>query len=148
MREKLIQFFLKRHLLANLIFVGILVGGIFAWMGLPKEELPDITFDTVRITTNYPGASTEDVEYYVTEPIEEAIRDVDGVYRVRSATSIGNCTVTAEIEKDHPDKEAVISEIRNEVLDVDRATERYCPVRKHSIQPISAGGGFKSRSCN
>ncbi|MGB2601315.1 MAG: efflux RND transporter permease subunit [Candidatus Omnitrophota bacterium] len=123
MRERLIQFFLKRHLLANLIFVGILVGGIFAWMGLPKEELPDITFDTVRITTNYPGASTEDVEYYVTEPMEEAIRDIDGVYRVYSATSIGNCTVTAEIEKDHPDKEAVISEIRNEVLDVDLPTD-------------------------
>ncbi|MFC1479923.1 efflux RND transporter permease subunit [Candidatus Omnitrophota bacterium] len=123
MRERLIQFFLKRHLLANLIFVGILVGGIFAWIGLPKEELPDITFDTVRVTTNYPGASTEDVEYYVTEPIEEAIRDIDGVYRVYSATSIGNCTVTAEIEKDHPDKEAVISEIRNEVLDVDLPTD-------------------------
>ncbi len=123
MREKIIQFFLKRHLLANLIFVGVLVGGMFAWMGLPKEELPDITFDTVRITTNYPGASTEDVEYYVTEPIEEAIRDIDGVYRVYSATSIGNCTVTAEIEKDHPDKEAVISEIRNEVLDVDLPTD-------------------------
>ncbi len=92
-------------------------------MGLPKEELPDITFDSVRITTNYPGASTEDVEYYVTEPIEEAIRDIDGVYRVYSATSIGNCTVTAEIEKDHPDKEAVISEIRSEVLDVDLPTD-------------------------
>ncbi|MFH1552074.1 MAG: efflux RND transporter permease subunit [Candidatus Omnitrophota bacterium] len=123
MRERLIRFFLKRHLLANLIFVGVLVGGMFAWKGLPKEELPDITFDTVSITTNYPGASTEDVEYYVTEPMEEAIRDIDGVYRVYSSTSIGNCTVTVEIEKDHPDKEAVISEIRNEVLDVDLPTD-------------------------
>ena len=99
MRERLIQFFLKRHLLANLIFVGVLMGGMFAWRGLPKEELPDITFDTVSVTTNYPGASAEDVEYYVTEPIEEVIRDIDGVRRVYSATGIGNCTVTAEIEK-------------------------------------------------
>ncbi|MFH1837173.1 MAG: efflux RND transporter permease subunit [Candidatus Omnitrophota bacterium] len=123
MREGLIRFFLKRHLLANLIFIGVLVGGVFAWMGLPKEELPDITFDTVSISTSYPGASTEDVEYYVTEPIEEAIRDIDGVYRVYSSTSIGNCNVTAEIEKDHPDKDAVVSEIRNEVLDVDLPTD-------------------------
>jgi len=119
MRERLIRFFLRRHLLANLIFIGVFAGGVFAWIGLPKEELPDITFDSVRISTNYPGASAEDVEYYVTEPIEEAIRDIDGVYRVFSATSIGNCTVTAEIEKSHPDKDAVVSEIRNEVLDVD-----------------------------
>ncbi|NQT32451.1 MAG: efflux RND transporter permease subunit, partial [Candidatus Omnitrophica bacterium] len=103
----------------NLIFIGVLVGGVFAWIGLPKEELPDITFDTVRISTGYAGASTEDVEYYVTEPIEEEIRGIDGVYRVYSTTNVGNCTVTAEIEKNHPDKEAVISEIRNEVLDVD-----------------------------
>lgn len=123
MREKLIQFFAKRHLLANLIFVGVLVGGVFSWIALPKEELPDITFDTVRISTSYPGASSEDVEYYVTEPMEEAVRGIDGVYRVYSATSVGTCTVTAEIEKDHPDKEAVISEIRNEVLDVDLPTD-------------------------
>ena len=90
MREGLIRFFLKRHLLANLIFVVVLVGGLFAWAALPKEELPDITFDTVSITTNYPGASSEDVEYYVTEPIEEVIGDIDGVHRVYSATSIGS----------------------------------------------------------
>ncbi len=119
MRERLIQFFLKRHLLSNLIFVCVLVGGIFAWINLPKEELPDITFDQVRISATYPGASSEDVEYYVTEPIEEAIRNTDGVYRIFSSTSIGNCTVTAEIEKDHPDIDAVITELRNEVLDVD-----------------------------
>ncbi len=123
MRERLIQFFLKRHLLTNLIFVGVFVGGIFAWVNLPKEELPDITFDTVKITAHYPGASSEDVEYYVTEPIEEVIRNIDGVYRIYSSTSIGNCSITAEIEKDHPDKEAVIAEIRNEVLDVDLPTD-------------------------
>ncbi|MBD3379819.1 MAG: hypothetical protein GF408_05085 [Candidatus Omnitrophica bacterium] len=95
MRERLIRFFLKRHLLANLIFVGVLAGGILAWRTLPKEELPDITFDTVRITTSYPGASAEDVEYYVTEPMEEAIREIDGVYRVYSATGVGSSIVTA-----------------------------------------------------
>ena len=119
MREKLIQFFLKRHLLTNLIFAAVFAGGIFAWNNLQKEELPDITFDTVRINAQYPGASSEDVEYYVTKPIEEQIRNIDGVYRIYSSTGIGNCSITAEIEKDHPDKEAVITEIRNEVLDVD-----------------------------
>lgn len=119
MRENLIRFFLKRHLLANLIFIGVLAGGVLAWMALPKEELPDITFDTVRISVNYPGASAEDVEYYVTEPVEEEIRDIDGVYRIFSATSIGSSTITAEIEKEHPDKQAVFAEIRSAVLDVD-----------------------------
>jgi multidrug efflux pump subunit AcrB len=119
MREKLIRFFLERHLLSNLIFVCVILGGVFAWHSLPKEELPDITFDRVAVYASYPGASSEDVEYYVTEPIEKAIRNLDGVYRVYSSTSIGNCSVTAEIEKNHPDIESVINEIRNEVMDVD-----------------------------
>ncbi|MBF0253109.1 MAG: efflux RND transporter permease subunit [Candidatus Omnitrophica bacterium] len=119
MKDSIIKFFIKRHLLANLIFISVIVGGVLSWINLPKEELPDITFDTVRISANYPGASTEDVEYYVTEPIEEAVSNVDGVQKITSSTSAGNCTVTAEIEKNHPDKESVITEIRNEVLAVD-----------------------------
>ncbi len=55
MKEKIIQFFLKRHLLTNIIFVTIFIGGIIAWVKIPKEELPDITFDQVRIQTTYPG---------------------------------------------------------------------------------------------
>ncbi len=118
MTEKIVHFFLKRHLLTNLIFVGVILGGVLAWINIPKEELPDITFDTVRIRVNYPGASAEDVEYYVTEPIEEAVRSLDGVYRVTSSTGVGNSSVSVEIEKFHPDKDSVINEIRGEVLSV------------------------------
>lgn len=118
MIEKLVGFFLRRHLLTNLIFVSVFIGGVFAWMNIPKEELPDITFDTVRVSVSYPGASAEDVEYYVTEPMEEAVRSLDGVYRVYSSTGSGTSSVTVEIEKFHPDKESVINEIRAEVLDV------------------------------
>ena len=118
MIEKIIEFFLRRHLLANLIFIGIFVGGILAWFNIPKEEMPDITFDTVRVSVSYPGASAEDVEYYVTEPIEEALRSLEGVYRIYSSSGVGNCNISVEIEKYHPDKDAVINEIRGEVLDV------------------------------
>ncbi|MFC1808084.1 efflux RND transporter permease subunit [Candidatus Omnitrophota bacterium] len=119
MKEKIINFFLKRHLLTNLFFIAIFIGGIFSWIQIPKEELPDITFDRVRVSVNYPGASTEEVEYYVTRPIEEALRGLDGIYRITSSTGIGTCAVTAEIEKDYADKDEVIADIRNSVLDVD-----------------------------
>ncbi|MDD3374720.1 MAG: efflux RND transporter permease subunit [Candidatus Omnitrophica bacterium] len=118
-KEQIINFFLKRHLLANLIFITVFVGGIIAWNQIPKEELPDITFDTVRISVNYPGASAEEVEYYITRPIEEAVRSLDGIYKITSATGVGSSSVTIEIEKDYPDKDDVITEIRNVTLDVD-----------------------------
>jgi len=119
MKERIVSFFLKRHLLANLIFVTVFIGGIFAWVQIPKEELPDVTFDSVRITVSYPGASAEEVEYYVTRPIEEEIRGLDDIYRITSSTGVGVCRVTAELEKNSPDKDAIINEIRNAVLDVD-----------------------------
>jgi multidrug efflux pump subunit AcrB len=119
MKEKLINFFLKRHLLTNLFFVTVFVGGVFSWMQIPKEELPDITFDSVRVSVSYPGASAEEVEYYVTRPIEEEIRGLDGIHRITSSTGIGTASVNAEIEKNYPDKDEVISDIRSAVLDVD-----------------------------
>ena len=119
MKEKIISFFLKRHLLTNLLFIIVFVGGIAAWNQIPKEELPDVTFDNVRITVNYPGASAEEVEYYVTRPIEEEIRGLDGIYRITSSTGVGSCGITAEIEKSYPNKDEVIADIRNAVLDVD-----------------------------
>ena len=123
MREKITNFFLKRHLLTNLIFVGVFIGGIVAWNQIPKEELPDITFDRLSISVNYPGAPAEDVEYYVTRPIEDAVRGLDGIYRITSSTGTGSCSVSVEIEKDYPDKDEVITEVRNVVLDVDLPEE-------------------------
>ena len=119
MKDRVINFFLERHLLANLIFILVFVGGIFAWIQIPKEELPDITFDRVRITVNYPGASAEEVEYYVTRRIEEELRGLDGIYRITSSTGVGTSRVTVEIEQGDTDKDEVITEIRNTVLDVD-----------------------------
>ena len=119
MIEKVIQFFLKRHLLTNLIFITVFVAGIISWIQIPKEELPDITFDRVGVRVSYPGASAEEVEYYVTWPIEEAIRGLDGIYSITSSTGIGTSSVNIEIDKDYPDKDELITEIRNAVLDVD-----------------------------
>ncbi|MFH1782578.1 MAG: efflux RND transporter permease subunit [Candidatus Omnitrophota bacterium] len=119
MREKIINFFLKRHLLTNLLFVTVFVGGIISWIQIPKEELPDITFDRVGISVSYPGASAEEVEYYVTRPIEEVIRGLDGIYSIASSTGTGRSSVNVEIDKNYTDKDEVITDIRNAVLDVD-----------------------------
>ncbi len=123
MIEKLIAYFTKRHLLTNLIFIVVIIGGIFAWNNTSKEELPDITFDRVRISVSYSGAPAEDVEYFVTKPIEEALRGVDGIYKITSTTSVGQSNVSVEIEQNYPDIDEAVTEIRNTVLDVDLPDE-------------------------
>ncbi|MFH1359704.1 MAG: efflux RND transporter permease subunit [Candidatus Omnitrophota bacterium] len=119
MLEKFVQYFVKRHLVTNLIFLTVFVGGIFSWQQIKKEEMPDVTFDRVSISASYPGATAEEVEHFVTRPIEEAVEGLDGVYRVTSSASEGSTNVSVEIEQDYPNKDEVITEIRNAVLDVD-----------------------------
>ncbi len=121
--EKLISFFAKRHLLTNMIMLVVFVGGIFSWNNTKKEEWPDITFDNVRISVRYPGAPAEDVEYFVTKPIEEEVRGLDGVYRVKSTSSVGQSNISVELEQNYPNIEEAITEIRNAVLDVDLPAE-------------------------
>ncbi|MCB9771087.1 MAG: efflux RND transporter permease subunit [Candidatus Omnitrophica bacterium] len=119
MLKTLITFFADRHLLTNLIFVGIFAGGIISWQAIKKEELPDVTFDQVRISANYPGATAEEVEHFVTKEIEDAVEGLDGVYRVTSTSSQGSANVTVELEQDYPRKDEAITEIRNAVADVE-----------------------------
>ena len=123
MLEKIINYFVSRHLLTNFILLAVFVGGIFSWQNTKKEELPDITFDRVRVSVRYPGAPAEDVEYFVTKPIEEQLRGLDGVFRITSTSSVGQSNVNVELEQGYPNTNEVVTEIRNAVLDVDLPSE-------------------------
>jgi len=116
--ERIVAYFSHRHLLANFIFLGVFIAGIFAWQNTSKEELPDVTFDMIRISVRYPGATAEEVEHFVTRPVEDAVRGLDGIYRVKSTSSMNSCSVTVELQPDNPDKNEIFTEIRNTVLDV------------------------------
>jgi multidrug efflux pump subunit AcrB len=116
MIAKFIAFFVNRHLLTNMIFISVIIGGLFAWQQIKKEERPDVTFDTVRITASYPGTSAEEVEHFVTRELEKELKAVEGVFRILSSVSRGTTTVSAELERNFPNKDEAITEIRNAAL--------------------------------
>ena len=116
MIEKFVSYFVNRHVLTNILFVSVVFGGILAWQEIKKEERPDVTFDFVRITATYPGATAEEVEHFVTRELEQELKGVDGVYRIFSSVGRGTTTVTVELEKNYPDKDEAITEIRNAAL--------------------------------
>lgn len=119
MSRKIIAYFAKRHVLTNLLFLAALGGGVFAWQQTSKEELPSVTFDFVRITVRYPGAPAADVEYFIAKPLEEKLRGLDGVYRLRSTCNVGQASIFVELERDLSNIDEVVTEIRGTVLDVD-----------------------------
>ncbi|MBU1077378.1 MAG: efflux RND transporter permease subunit [Spirochaetes bacterium] len=118
MFEKIIEYFSRRHLLTNFIMLGVFIGGIYFWHATNKEEMPDVSFDRIRISASYPGASPEEVEYFVTRPLEEELRGLDGIYSIKSTSSAGNCGITVELEPDNPDRDEVITDIKNTVMEV------------------------------
>jgi len=123
MISKLIEFFVNRHLLTNMLFVSVIIGGLFSWQEIKKEERPDITYDMIRVSASYPGATAEEVEHFVTRELEEELKAVDGVYRIYSSVSRGTTTVTVELDKDYPNKNETITEIRNAALGTDLPPE-------------------------
>ncbi len=70
---------LRHHVLANLLFVLVLVLGAIAYQSLPRQQDPTINFNWIVVTTALPGASAEDVERQVTDPLEEALQGVSDI---------------------------------------------------------------------
>jgi len=117
--EKTIAYFVNRHLLTNLLFVVVFIGGIVAWNNTGKEEMPDVEFDHAQVSARYPGATAEEVEHFLTKPLEEQIKGLDGVYRISSTSSDGGTSISIDFEKDYPNLDEVVMEVRNAVLDAD-----------------------------
>ncbi|MBU0634021.1 MAG: efflux RND transporter permease subunit [Candidatus Omnitrophica bacterium] len=118
MLEKLIGYFVKRHLLTNLLVLTVLIGGVFAWNNTSKEEMPDIEFDHAHVTASYPGATAEEVEHFVTKPLEDQIKGLDGVYRITSSSSDGSANISVDFEQGYPNLDEALMELKNVVLDV------------------------------
>ena len=75
--ERLIRFFVERHLLVNVIVVAILGLGWLQVTRLPRETFPNVTMPKLFVNGVLPGASARDVETKITIPIQEVIEDLD-----------------------------------------------------------------------
>jgi len=117
--EKFIAFFVKKHLLTNLMFLMVFVAGVFAWNSTSKEEMPDIEFNHAHVTARYPGATAAEVEHFLTIPLEDAVKGLDGVYRVTSTSSDGGCIISIDFEQNYSVLDKALMEVRNAVLDVE-----------------------------
>src|SRR6476646_10652748 len=81
---------------ATMVMVAITVLGVFSYLGLKVEQMPDVALPYVFIQTAYPGAAPEAVEADVTKPIEYAVNQVSGIKRIISNSREGRSDVFAE----------------------------------------------------
>jgi len=78
----------------------ILIGGIMAYYGMPREDFPEIVETKIYVSSIEPGTSVEDVEKFITEPLEEVFKDVKGVREITSSTLQDYSMVIVEFEED------------------------------------------------
>jgi len=90
--------FLENHVLANTTFMVVLILGALTYLEMPRAKDPEINFNWINIITALPGASSEDVEKLVTDPLENAIQQVADVKFVNSLSREGISTITARFE--------------------------------------------------
>ena len=112
------EFFIKRHLLANLMTVMILLLGLFSLYRINLSELPKIDIGEVVISTFYPGASPEDVELNVTNKLEDELKGIVGIKQMTSASLENTSVINIMIDIDAADEEKVKTEIREAVARV------------------------------
>lgn len=86
--------------LSNLLMMVIIIFGVYAWIVLPRELTPEISFHSATVTTFYPGASSDDIEKLVTVPIEDAIEEnVSKIDIAVSVSSEGRSLITIQFEE-------------------------------------------------
>lgn len=89
---------LTHHVLVNMTFVLVLAMGIASFTMMPREQDPTVNFNWINITTVLPGASAEDVERRVTDPIERNLRRISDVRFVTSTSREGVSTILVRFE--------------------------------------------------
>ena len=100
MLEKIIALSLRNKLIVLLFTLGIFGYGIFSVFQISIGAVPDITNNQVQVITTSRNLSTQDIEQYITYPVELEMANLPGVKEIRSISKFGLSVVTIVFEED------------------------------------------------
>jgi multidrug efflux pump len=109
--------FIKRPVLAVVISLLILVLGLRSVGSLPVNQYPHTENAVVTITTAYYGADAETVAGFITQPLESAIAQAQGIDYLSSSSTTGTSTITATLRLNY-DSNRALTEINTQVNSV------------------------------
>lgn len=133
--KNLISWFAGHERLGNMLTILIFAAGIYAILNIRREAFPNVDFDLVSVSTVYPGASAEEVEKLITQPIEDSIKEVDGIKEYRSSSIEGRSGIIITIDPDAADKDKVVDDVKSAV---DRTEDLPEEVDRPDIREITS----------
>ncbi len=93
---RIVDFSIRRPVTVTMIFVATVVFGFVALSRLQLRLLPEISYPSLTIQTEYPDAAPAEVENFVTRPLEEAVGVISGLRSVRSVSKPGMSEILLE----------------------------------------------------
>jgi len=87
--QKLAEVCIKRPVFAVMMILALVVVGAASYFRLGVDRFPSVDLPTVFVRTNLPGASPEEVEAELSQPLEEVVNTVEGISELRSVSSQG-----------------------------------------------------------
>jgi len=128
MASRFIQYFIKHSAVTNWVMIIICIAGIFALSNLQKRINPKFEIEEIEIDVPFPGASALEVEEGIVVKIEESLRGLEGIEKIRSTSADNWGSVTVEISQGY-DMNRAIQEIKNSVNSINSyPTEAEKPV--------------------
>ena len=112
--QKLAEICIRRPVFAAMLILALMVVGAASWLRMAVDRFPAVDLPNIRIRTNLPGASPEEVEVQITQPIEESTNAVSGLREMRSVTGSGVSQVLPTFELGR-DIDAVAQDVRDRV---------------------------------
>jgi cobalt-zinc-cadmium resistance protein CzcA len=106
MIERIIHLSVRNKLVVGLLVVGLIIGGIFSLQNLAIDAVPDITNNQVQVVTVSQSLAPQEVEQFITYPVEVAMSNIPNVTEIRSISRFGLSVVTIVFKDNVPILEA------------------------------------------
>lgn len=138
--KALIRYFASQGILAELITVTVLILGIGSMLIIKREAFPNISFDIISISTPFPGASSEEVERLLTNPLEQDLKELDGIKRLESISAEGLSYIIIWLDPDQTTEDEAKADVQ-EIVDrfTDRPDDAEDPIVKtieSKLEPV------------
>jgi cobalt-zinc-cadmium resistance protein CzcA len=138
MFDKIIRFSIKNKLAVGIMTLALIVWGSFSVSSLPIDAVPDITNNQVQIITQAPTLGAQEVEQFITAPIELAMSNIANVIEKRSISRSGISVITL-VFKDNMDIYWARQQVNERLLEA--AETIPAGMGKPTLAPITTGLG-------
>ncbi len=111
---KLSSWAIDNKMTVYVIIAIIMIGGLMSYYAMPRESFPEVVETKIYVSSVNPGNSAEDVEKFITEPLEEEFNNIGGVNEITSTTLQDYSLVIVQFDEDIP-VEAAKQKVKDKV---------------------------------